>query len=139
MKIYNLILLILFFFTGSQTVSPQSKKGDLPVIDFSKQYPKKEILLQDIAESEYIPLETTDDVLLGDRLVLLVFPTNIFLYMNLGEVIYLFSIETVKYILISTIKDKAAGNMHGLETPVQFWMKRMKKYLYVTNPFWFIR
>ena len=70
MKIYNLILLILFFFTGSQTVSPQSKKGDLPVIDFSKQYPKKEILLQDIAESEYIPLETTDDVLLGDRLVL---------------------------------------------------------------------
>lgn len=70
MKINNLILLILFFFTGSQTVSPQSKKGDLPVIDFSKQYPKKEILLQNIAESEYIPLETTDDVLLGDRLVL---------------------------------------------------------------------
>ena len=119
MKIYNLILLILFFFTGSQTVSPQSKKGDLPVIDFSKQYPKKEILLQDIAESEYIPLETTDDVLLGDRLVL--------------------SGISDKYILISTIKDKAAGNMHGLETPVQFWMKRMKKYLYVTNPFWFIR
>ena len=52
MKINNLILLILFFFTGSQTVSPQSKKGDLPVIDFSKQYPKKEILLQNIAESE---------------------------------------------------------------------------------------
>ena len=70
MKINNLILLILFFFTGSQTVSSQSKKGDLPIIDFSKQYPKKEILLQDIAESEYIPLETTDDILLGDRLVL---------------------------------------------------------------------
>ena len=39
--------------------------GELTVIDLSKSYPKKEILLQDIADIEYIPLETTDDVLLG--------------------------------------------------------------------------
>ena len=42
----------------------------MSVIDFSKSYPKKEICLQDIADSEYIPLETTDDILLGDRLAL---------------------------------------------------------------------
>ena len=39
--------------------------GNLPVIDISKSYPKKEIQLQDIADLEYIPLETSDDVLLG--------------------------------------------------------------------------
>ena len=52
-------------FLGSQ----KPKAGDLPVIDVSKTYPKKEIRLQDIADIEYIPLETTDDVLL-DRTVL---------------------------------------------------------------------
>lgn len=70
MDLKNLILPILFFLIGSQAINSQSKKGDLSVIDFSKSYPKKEICLQDIADIEYIPLETTDDVLLGNRLVL---------------------------------------------------------------------
>lgn len=70
MKINSLILFVLAFLMGSQEISSQSKKGSLPIIDFSKNYPKKEICLQDIADSEYIPLETTNDVLLGDRLVL---------------------------------------------------------------------
>ena len=70
MKINSLILFILTFLMESQIISSQSKKSSLPVIDFSKSYLKKEICLQDIAESEYIPLETTDDVLLGSRLAL---------------------------------------------------------------------
>lgn len=61
---------MLIFLMKNQVISPQSRMGDLSVIDFSKSYPKKEICLQDIAESEYIPLETTDDILLGDRLAL---------------------------------------------------------------------
>lgn len=40
-------------------------KDDLPVIDISKQYPNQQICLQDIADSEYVPLETTDDLLLS--------------------------------------------------------------------------
>ena len=70
MKINNLILFMLIFLMENQVISSQLRKRDLSVIDFSKSYPKKEICLQDIADSEYIPLETTDDILLGDRLAL---------------------------------------------------------------------
>lgn len=65
MKTQNLILLLSFFIMGSQLGSSQSKTGDLPVFDFSKDYPQKKMRLQDMAEIEYVPLETTDDVLLG--------------------------------------------------------------------------
>jgi hypothetical protein len=51
-------------------ISAQSKTGNLPVIDFSKTYPEKEKNLQDVADLEYIPLETTDDVLLSEQDVL---------------------------------------------------------------------
>nr|WP_321521996.1 6-bladed beta-propeller [uncultured Macellibacteroides sp.] len=70
MKIKNLVILTFFFLMGSQVMSSQSKKGNLPVIDFSKNYSTKDIRLQDIADLEYIPLETTDDVLLSERAVL---------------------------------------------------------------------
>jgi hypothetical protein len=70
MKKNNLILLTSFFLMGSQIISSQSKTGGLPVIDISKKYPEKKICLQDIADIEYIPLETTDDILLSDRAVL---------------------------------------------------------------------
>ncbi len=43
----------------------EKKEMGLPSIDVSKSYPKKEIVLQDIANVEYVPLETRDDVLLG--------------------------------------------------------------------------
>jgi hypothetical protein len=70
MKLKNLILLTSLFLTGSQVVTPQSKTGNLPVLDISKKYPEKKITLQDIADMEYVPLETTDDVLLSDKAVL---------------------------------------------------------------------
>ena len=70
MNIKNLILLISFIIIRSQAISPQSKTGDFPVIDISKQYPSKKIDLQGIADIEYIPLETTDEILLSDKAVL---------------------------------------------------------------------
>ena len=39
--------------------------GTLPVIDFQKSYPKREIPIQELADVEYIPLETHDSALLG--------------------------------------------------------------------------
>lgn len=66
MKIKKLILLASFFLLGSQVISSQSKAGDLPIFDFSKNYPQKKICLQDMADIEYVPLETTDDILLGE-------------------------------------------------------------------------
>ncbi len=65
MKIKNIILTISFFVMESQVITSQSKTGDLPVFDISKNYPEKEIRLQDIADVEYVPLETTDDLLLS--------------------------------------------------------------------------
>ncbi|MDR2775039.1 MAG: 6-bladed beta-propeller, partial [Tannerella sp.] len=58
------LTLILFpgcRFGGSET----TKTGNLHVIDISKTHPKKDVLLQSIADLEYIPLETTDDILLS--------------------------------------------------------------------------
>ncbi|MDR2231625.1 MAG: 6-bladed beta-propeller [Tannerella sp.] len=66
----GLVLLMLLILTVSQVISPQSGTENLPVIDLSKTYPKKEKNLRDVADFEYIPLETTDDVLLGNRAVL---------------------------------------------------------------------
>ena len=43
----------------------KQQDGDLPVINLTGNHPRKEIRIQDIAVVEYIPLETTDDVLLG--------------------------------------------------------------------------
>jgi len=59
------ILMTSFFLTGGQFIKPQSKAGDLPVIDFSKDYPKKETTMQEIEKTEYVALETSDDILLG--------------------------------------------------------------------------
>jgi hypothetical protein len=55
---------------GSQMITSQSKTDGLPVIDFSKSYPEKEVRLQDIADVEYVPLETTDDLLLSGEATL---------------------------------------------------------------------
>lgn len=70
MKIKNLILLISLCLMGGQVVSSQSKTGDLPVFDISKNHPQKKLRLQDMADIEYVPLETTDDILISDRAVL---------------------------------------------------------------------
>lgn len=41
--------------------------GTLPVIDFQKSYPKREIPIQELADVEYIPLETHDSALLNSK------------------------------------------------------------------------
>lgn len=45
----------------------KQKGGDIPVIDLNENYPKKEIILQDIAKVEYIPLESSDSILIDAR------------------------------------------------------------------------
>ena len=59
--------------------------GELPVIDLSKSHPKKEIHLQDIADIEYIPLETTDDVLLNQVAVLHYISNNYIVITNVDR------------------------------------------------------
>lgn len=42
-----------------------TQKTDIPTIDLGKNYPEKTIQLEDIADVEYIPLETKDEVLVS--------------------------------------------------------------------------
>ena len=65
MKQKAFIILLSMILCGCQSGSQQSKTGELVEIDISKNYPTKEIHLQNVADIEYIPLETTDDILLG--------------------------------------------------------------------------
>ena len=67
----KLILLIVILSCCQSSKKKESGfMSELPVIDVSKNYPEKIIRLQDIADIEYIPLETTDDVLLGQNCVI---------------------------------------------------------------------
>ena len=56
--------MIFIFLFGCKQVK-QQKTENFPIIDLSESYPKKEILLQDIADIEYVALETTDDVIIS--------------------------------------------------------------------------
>ena len=52
----------MFLLTGGMVgcgTSSTQEKEDLIVVDVSKDYPKKELILQDLFDVEYIPLETT--------------------------------------------------------------------------------
>lgn len=73
--------------------------GDLPVFDFSKNYPEKRLCLQEIAEIEYVPLETTDEILLGGSSVLSAVTDNYILIHEerLGD-IFLFDRKTGKIV-----------------------------------------
>lgn len=50
--------------TISASAQFKQNASQLPVIDITKDYPEKKIVLQDVATAEYIRLETTDEVLL---------------------------------------------------------------------------
>ena len=56
---------ILYLITFTTCSTKTANNGDIFTIDLSKKYVHREIHLQNIANIEYIPLETTDDVLLG--------------------------------------------------------------------------
>jgi hypothetical protein len=67
MKQKFLLFFLCVILFGCQSGSRQSKTGDLPIIDLSQNHPQKEIHLRNIADIEYVPLETTDNVLLNDQ------------------------------------------------------------------------
>ncbi len=59
---YNLFIISILLLISC---SNKKQQRTIPIIDVTKNYPKKEIVLQDIADVEYIRLETKDDVLLS--------------------------------------------------------------------------
>lgn len=58
-RIFNLLAVVVLVSCASQP--NQQIESDLPVIDLEKEYPVKRIDIHEIADVEYIPLETTDE------------------------------------------------------------------------------
>ncbi|MDR1644445.1 MAG: 6-bladed beta-propeller, partial [Tannerellaceae bacterium] len=74
-------IIILFIMTGCG--GNKSSSDDLIIVDASKSYPKKELILQDLMDVEYVPLETTDEFLtqglvldVGKEYILVINRTN---------------------------------------------------------------
>lgn len=63
MKKIALILTLTLVITGC-TFTSETKQSQLPVIDVNKEYPVKRIDIHEIAEVEYIPLQTTEESLI---------------------------------------------------------------------------
>ena len=67
-KIFIILVAIPFVFAGCSTKTVNS---DDPLgIDILSSYPQKDISIQNVADIKYVALETTDDVLLGERCML---------------------------------------------------------------------
>jgi hypothetical protein len=62
MKNVNVILSItLFLFLIAGCTGNQQSTDDVVTVDVTASYPKKELILQDFMDVEYVPLETTDE------------------------------------------------------------------------------
>ena len=105
------ILLVVFVGCGGNKQS----NDDLIIVDVSKNYPKKELILQDFMDVEYIALETSDEfltqglVLDAGKEYLLVKNRN-----NDGD-IFIFDRKTGKGVRKINRQGQAGGkNMQGL-------------------------
>lgn len=134
MKKKNFILLFIPFLMCSQLISPQSKSGDLPVFDFSKNYPQKKLRLQDMTEIEYVPLETTDETLLGGSSVLSAVTDKYILVheVRLGD-IFVFDRKTGK--LYSHFNHKGQGGMEYSWIKNGTILDEKKEEIYVCSQF----
>lgn len=65
--VYSVALALALLSVGCSETGKNSSV--LPQIDMNADYPKKEIILQDIAEISYIPLETTNEILFEGSIV----------------------------------------------------------------------
>ena len=91
MKSRTFFILLLIIISGCQYKNQKYKTADLPVIDISKNYPERKIHLQDIADVEYVQLETTDSVLLGLAVLRYVSDKYIILYDALQYEVFVFN------------------------------------------------
>lgn len=63
MKQRNRILAVILAVVSAGCVENKQLNDDLIIVDVSRSYPKKELILQDFMDVEYVALETTDEFL----------------------------------------------------------------------------
>ena len=78
---YLLVALCMMGFSACST-QQKGNEGPLPVADFTKEYPAKDLLVSEHADVEYVRLETTDEVLLDDIAKLYLSVTDRFIVTN---------------------------------------------------------
>ena len=85
------ILFLFLMLTLSACINQPKAPTDstLPVLDLTKDYPKMELDINDIAEAEYIPLETTDESVIAMGVYFTISDEYIFTYDPYGTV-YIF-------------------------------------------------
>ncbi len=109
---YYLLGLGILLAVSCTKTETQSKKG-IPVVDVTKTYPKKEIKLQDIADVDYIPLETRDDVLIDNHYqVCTISPDSLLVGNSREGTIFLFNGEGK---LLKKFKNKGQSGMEYKE------------------------
>ncbi|MDR0698124.1 MAG: 6-bladed beta-propeller, partial [Tannerella sp.] len=63
-KVNTIFVMSLFIIVGCGGCKPSgTHSDDFITVDVTASYPKKELILQDFMDVEYIPLETNDDFL----------------------------------------------------------------------------
>ena len=97
MNLPKTIFSFIVMLSSIQLSFSQSTTSSLPVVDLSKDYALEKLRLHDLATVEYVPLETTDDILLSENASLSAVTDNyILIYeFQLGDV-YLFDRHTGK-------------------------------------------
>jgi len=79
-----IFFLALLLLTQCKTSNNKQEAGETVEIDVSQKYSEREVLLQDIAKVEYIPLETNDNTLIGISRTVYV-SDNYIIVINIGE------------------------------------------------------
>lgn len=98
MNLPKTIFSFIVMLSSIQLSFSQSSTSSLPVVDLSKNYPLEKLRLQDFVTVEYVPLETTDDILLSEHANLSAVTDNyILVYESLFGDVYLFDRHTGKF------------------------------------------
>lgn len=137
MKVKSFFCILVLFLIGVQEITSQSKNTKLPVFDLSKDYPQKKLRLQDMAEIEYVPLETTDEILLGGSSVLSAVTDKYILIheSRLGD-IFVFDRKTGK--IYSHFNHRGQGGMEYSWIKNGTILDEKKEEIYVCSQFIFV-
>ena len=67
------------------TSNSKKEASEIPKIDVSRNYPEREVFLQDVAKVEYIPLETNDNTLISSNSRIVYVSDNYIIVINLTQ------------------------------------------------------
>jgi hypothetical protein len=107
----------------------KGRVSEIPVLDVTKSYPSKNIILQDIADVDYIPLETKDGYLIASYLPIQYIDEEIFVTNNREEIM-IFDRQTGKALHSFNRFGRGPGEYTGISSIA---VDRNKKEMFTTT------